>query len=358
MDRSPESGREYLINLGLSITPREASIDYRQANVKEIELHPAGDESESESESEVAPTNSEIFATSRSVEIEESQSEERVETTEESWVGNPVDHRIPELKSSEHRDRTQSSQSEDLQRNRTTEESTPRNEPDRPRPVDLSKNSNKQNREIREAYIYIERESSVEALEAQQHKMESESLSRRIVMDHEIAEGREPKEMSVSNVGYDMESAEPNGKIRFIEIKSTKLAWGRDGITLSSAPLDLSYIKKDAFWLYVIEFIGSAHSRIYKIQNPAQHIRGFKFNEAWKEIAISLEHPSNNQEVLGNGIGKEDVGLRILHVERGECFLIGWEQFGASVKVTLLFDNADEHVVLPLNITKMKKLGA
>ena len=156
------------------------------------------------------------------------------------------------MKSSEHRDRTQSSQSRDSQQNRTTGERTPRNEPDRPRPVDLSKNSNKQNREIREAYIYIERESSAEALEAQQHKMESENQSRRIVMEHEKAEGRNPEEMSIDNVGYDMESAEPNGDIRFIEIKSTKSLWGRDGITLSSAQLNLAYIKKNAFYLYVI----------------------------------------------------------------------------------------------------------
>jgi hypothetical protein len=176
-------------------------------------------------------------------------------------------------------------------------------------------------------------------------------------MEHEISEGRKPEEMPVNNVGYDMESTEPNGDIRFIEIKSTKSLWGGDGVTLSSAQLNFAYIKKDAFWLYVIENIGSAHSKIYKIQNPAQHIRGFKFNEAWKEIAFSLEHSSSNQEVLEDGIGKEDLGTRILHVERGECFLIGWEQFGASVRVTLLFDDADEHVVLPLNITKMKKLG-
>ena len=164
--------------------------------------------------------------------------------------------------------------------------------------------------------------------------------------------------MSANNPGYDIESTEPNGDIRYIEIKSTKSLWGRDGITLSFAQLNLAYIKKDAFWLYVIENIGSENSRIYKIQNPMQHLRGFKLNDSWKEIAVSLEHASNNQEFLENGIGKEDVGTRILHVERGECFLIGWEQIGASVKVTLLFDDIDEHVVLPLNFTKMKKLGA
>jgi hypothetical protein len=354
MCMSPESGLEYLKDVGVSISSREASIDFSQANVKEAELHSAVVESEREE----SPNHSVKAARPESLEIADPQTGEYVSTSEESGEESPVNIKTPELNSSEHRDRTQNSEPGDIQRNRVTGERAARNEPDRPRPVDHSKNHLKQNREIREAYIYIEREASVEALEVQQNKMESEDQSRRIVMEHEISEGREPEEMSPNNVGYDIESTESNGDIRFIEIKSTKSLWGRDGITLSSAQLNLAYIKKEAFWLYVIEDIGSANPQIYKIQNPARHIRGFKLNDAWKEIAISLEHSSNTQEVLENGIGKEDLGSRILHVERGECFLIGWEQFGASVRVTLLFDDEDEHVVLPLNITKMKKLGA
>lgn len=353
MAKPPESGRQYLMDVGVSISSREASIDFSQANVKEAELQAV----RVESESDATPKDSDKSANLKLVEEPDTQSEGNVEISEDLLEKHPVDNRMPELKSSEHRDRTQYSESADYERNRAAGERTARNEANRPRPVDHSRNHFKQNREIREAYIYIERESSVEALEAQQNKMESEGQSRRIVMEHEISEGRKPEEMPVNNVGYDMESTEPNGDIRFIEIKSTKSLWGGDGVTLSSAQLNFAYIKKDAFWLYVIENIGSAHSKIYKIQNPAQHIRGFKFNEAWKEIAFSLEHSSSAQEVLEDGIGKEDLGTRILHVERGECFLIGWEQFGASVRVTLLFDDADEHVVLPLNITKMKKLG-
>jgi hypothetical protein len=354
MAKLPKSGLQYLIDLGVSIASREASIDFSQANVKEVKLQSTG----VESESEATPIDTDKEAGPEFEDIVVSQSGEDVGTFGKSGGEGSIENRTPELKSSEHRDRTEKSASGDFQRNHAIGERAARNETDRPRQVDPGNNSVKQNREIREAYIYIERESSAEALEAQLNKMESEGQSRRIVMEHEISEGRKPEEMSVTNVGYDLESEEKNGDIRFIEIKSTKSLWGRDGITLSQAQLNLAYIKKDAFWLYVIENIGSAIPQIYKIQNPARHIRGFKFNEAWKEIAISLEYSLHNQDVLGNGIGKEDLGMRILHVERGECFLIGWEQFGASVKVTLQFDDTDEHVVLPLNITKMKKLGA
>jgi hypothetical protein len=290
-------------------------------------------------------------------EYEKQVSEDQGEAGESSEESQ-TDVKIPGLKSSEHRDRNQNLSSQDSSMNHPRAETPPRNTLDRPRPTGNSQSSNSYNREIREAYIYAQREPSEEAKEVQKTKMYSESLSRKIVMEHEQSEGREPEEMSGNNVGYDIESKEPNGDIRFIEVKSTKSLWGGDGITLSFAQLNLAYIKKDAFWLYVVENIGSANPRIYKIQNAAKHIRGFKLNDAWKEIAISLEHSSNHEEVLSDGISEDDVGMRILHVEHGECFLIGWQQFGSSVKVTLLFDDDDQHVVLPLNATKMKKLGA
>jgi hypothetical protein len=342
------------MDLGVSISPREASVDFSQANVKEVELQMSIQNIEDDS----THTDSQVSSNSEFIEIENYQLEYQVESDDSVQGIKPGDTSPSGLRSSEHRDRTQSAQPEDSRSSQSNSAIAPRKDMDRPRSVDRSKNFNRQYQEVREAYIYVEKEPTDDAIDAQKQKMESESQSRKIVIEHERSEGRETEEMSANNPGYDVESTEPNGDIRYIEIKSTKSLWGRDGITLSFAQLNLAYIKKDAFWLYVIENIGSENSRIYKIQNPMQHVRGFKLNDSWKEIAVSLEHASNNQNFLENGIGKEDVGTRVLHVERGECFLIGWEQIGASVKVTLLFDDIDEHVVLPLNFTKMKKLGA
>jgi hypothetical protein len=353
MARSPERGLQYLQDIGRAITPREASIDFSEANVEEIDLNTYGDDIQSDAMS----FHSDSVGGSVPQEYEKQVSEDQGEAGESSEESQ-TNLKIPGLKSSEHRDRNQNLSSQDSSMNHPRAETPPRNTLDRPRPTGNSQSSNSYNREIREAYIYAQREPSEEAKEVQKTKMYSESLSRKIVMEHERSEGREPEEMSGNNVGYDIESKEPNGDIRFIEVKSTKSLWGGDGITLSFSQLNLAYIKKDAFWLYVVENIGSANPRIYKIQNAAKHIRGFKLNDAWKEIAISLEHSSNHEEVLSDGISEDDVGMRILHVEHGECFLIGWQQFGSSVKVTLLFDNDDQHVVLPLNATKMKKLGA
>jgi hypothetical protein len=347
MDKSPESGLKHLIDVGAVTRPREASIDFSTATVKEVELGHAGDEIELQSQ----PIYSEEQMP------KDSQAGEDADFEDDSTDGNHPDSRVPGLQSSEHRDRTQSPQKADFERNRIGSERDPKSESARPRQTEQRKYSDMQKREIREAYIYIEKESSPDGVEAQKSKMDSEDLSRRIVVEHEKAEGRHPEEMSTDNPGYDIESTGPNGDIRFIEIKSTKSLWGKDGITLSNAQLNLAYIKKDAFWLYVVENIGSAQSRIYKIQNPAKHIRGFKLNDAWKEIALSLEYSLLNEDEIGETLSANDVGTRILHVERGECWLIGWEQIGVSVKVTLLFDHDDQHIVFPLNTTKMKKLN-
>ena len=381
MNKSPKRGLQYLQDIGISISERAASVDFSGANVKEVELtlsdaftsdseyaelgelenSDSGEieysQSVGDDESYSKPTDSQVSSYSGIREIEGYQLEEHVERGDALEVEKPGDVSPAALRSSEHRDRTQSAQPEDSHSRQSNGVRESRNDMDRPRSVDRSKNFNRQFQEIREAYIYVEKEPSEDAVDAQRQKMESESQSRKIVIEHERAEGRETEEMSANNPGYDIESTESNGDIRYIEIKSTKSLWGRDGITLSFAQLNLAYIKKDAFWLYVIENIGSENSKIYKIQNPMKHLRGFKLNDSWKEIAVSLELAAENREFLENGIGKEDVGTRILHVERGECFLIGWEQIGASVKVTLLFDDIDEHVVLPLNFTKMKKLG-
>ena len=210
--------------------------------------------------------------------------------------------------------------------------------------------------EIRSAYIYSIHAPTEEGIRNQAQKMENEKVSREIVFQHEIDEGRIPEDMPGLNAGYDLESMEPNGDIRFIEVKSIAGRWGGAGVTLSYSQIILASIKKDAFWLYIVESVNERSPRIYKIQNPVKYIRGFKFNDAWKELAISIEALQQNSDMHLNGITHEDLGGRILHTDRGECWLTGWLQMGQSIQVTLRFDN-DDQIVLPLNITKMKKLA-
>ena len=209
--------------------------------------------------------------------------------------------------------------------------------------------------EVRSAFIYAVHAPTEEGSRIQSERMANEKTSRELVIQHEIDEGRIPEDMPGLNVGYDIESTEAKGDIRFIEVKSIAGNWGGAGVTLSFSQINVASIKKDAFWLYIVENVNERNPRLYKIQNPVKYIKGFKFNDAWKELAISIEASHQHMDFNFMGITHEDLGTRILHTDRGECWLMGWLQIGQTVQVTLKFDN-DDQLVLPLNITKMKKI--
>jgi len=84
-------------------------------------------------------------------------------------------------------------------------------------------------------------------------------------------------------------------------------------------------------------------------------VKGFKFNEAWKEIASSIDLKNDINNLREGSIGEEDIGSRIFHTDKGECWLVGWIQNGETVKVILQFDGDKHDETLPLNATKMRK---
>ncbi len=229
-----------------------------------------------------------------------------------------------------------------------------RNEPDR---ISSRSNSNDSGgTEVRQAYIYVKQEPTEKGQSIQAEKMAGESLSRDFVMKHEIEEGRIPKEMSEDNVGYDIKSTEKNGDIRFIEVKSISGQWGGEGITVSPSQINFAQEYKKAFWLYVVENIGKSNARLHKLQDPMKYVKGFKFNEAWKEIASSIDLENDIDNLREGSIGEEDIGSRIIHTDKGECWLVGWMQNGETVRVILKFDDNKLDETLPLNATKMRKL--
>jgi hypothetical protein len=210
--------------------------------------------------------------------------------------------------------------------------------------------------EVRQAYIYVKQEPTEKGQSIQAEKMAGESLSRNFVVKHEIEEGRIPKEMSEDNAGYDIKSTEKNGDIRFIEVKSISGQWGGEGITVSPSQINFAQEYKKAFWLYVVENIGKSNARLHKLQDPMKYVKGFKFNEAWKEIASSIDLENDLGNLREGSIGEEDIGSRIFHTDKGECWLVGWMQNGETVRVILKFDGNKLDETLPLNATKMRKL--
>ena len=228
-------------------------------------------------------------------------------------------------------------------------------EPDRSASRSISSGSG--GTEVRQAYIYVKQEPTEKGQSIQAEKMAGESLSREFVIKHEIEEGRIPKEMSEDNAGYDIKSTEKNGDIRFIEVKSISGQWGGEGITVSPSQINFAQEYKKAFWLYVVENIGKSNARLHKLQDPMKYVKGFKFNEAWKEIASSIDLENTANNLREGSIGEEDIGSRIFHTDKGECWLVGWMQNGETVKVILQFDNLEHDETLPLNTTKMRKLN-
>ena len=88
-----------------------------------------------------------------------------------------------------------------------------------------------------------------------------------------------------------------------------------------------------------------------------KYVKGFKFNEAWKEIASSIDLENHIDNLREGSIGEEDIGSRIFHTDKGECWLVGWMQNGETVRVILKFDDNKLDETLPLNVTKMRKLN-
>lgn len=107
------------------------------------------------------------------------------------------------------------------------------------------------------------------------------------VMVYERQNGRSPKLMNFSNEGYDIESLQPDDQIRYIEVKALSGQWdARSAAGLTSAEFNHARRNKEKYWLYVVEFaLDDDLYRIHRIQNPAQRIDQYLFDDGWRSIA-------------------------------------------------------------------------
>ena len=209
------------------------------------------------------------------------------------------------------------------------------------------------------AYIYVSKSAEDDNAERRARAKENEKISRKYVMEHEKSEGRIATEMSDTNPGYDIESIENDGSgdLRFIEIKSLSGDWGAEGVSISIRQLDWAYRKGKCYWIYIVENINNENRKIHMISDPASHIRAFKFNSAWKDIAKSLALDFEIENDLSNAISEEDLGSEIRHTILGNCFLTEWIPFGKIIKVKLLFDGDDFSKEFTFKPQTMKKIN-
>lgn len=106
------------------------------------------------------------------------------------------------------------------------------------------------------------------------------------VLRYEQQHGRTPREMPHHQPGYDVQSADASGALRYIEVKSLSENWSEHyAAGLSRRQWETAQQHGDAFWLYVVERAAERDARVYPIRNPAGRVNQFLFDDGWISLA-------------------------------------------------------------------------
>ncbi len=97
---------------------------------------------------------------------------------------------------------------------------------------------------------------------------EVEKIGMMIAMEYEKSQGREPKDVSKENLGYDIRS-EGEGEVRYIEVKARK---DEGKVALTYNEWVMANRLKDKYWLYVIAN-AAKEPVLYVINNPAERLQ-------------------------------------------------------------------------------------
>jgi superfamily II DNA or RNA helicase len=128
--------------------------------------------------------------------------------------------------------------------------------------------------------------------------LEIEKIGMQITMSFEISQGRNPEDVSLQNLGFDIRSKAFDGSYRYIEVK----ARAREGkIALTPNEWLMANRLKDEYWLYVVVNVATK-PELYTIQDPAtklkpnevvEIVRYIVDKDDWKNIA--------KKEFIGEG---------------------------------------------------------
>ena len=134
----------------------------------------------------------------------------------------------------------------------------------------------------------------------EQRLPKDDANARRIVMDYEQREGRQPKEADRYQAGYDVLSGD--GK-RKIEVKGLQGAWQSDAtVTMTGRQFDDARTQDGDWWLYVVENLGTDHPSVIAIPNPAKGTsRFYLYARHWRDKAETkpskpLPGPDDDEE--------------------------------------------------------------
>jgi hypothetical protein len=124
---------------------------------------------------------------------------------------------------------------------------------------------------------------TAEAAERQERNSATDQAGVRRVLADEHDEGRMAVEMPHEHPGYDVESCDEHGTVRYIEVKSKATAWDGVGVALTSRQFERARELRTAYWLYVVELAGTDQERVFRIQDPAGRIDQYFFDDGWRE---------------------------------------------------------------------------
>lgn len=109
------------------------------------------------------------------------------------------------------------------------------------------------------------------------------------VVEYEKGHGLTPIVMPPKHPGYDIESKDSTGSVvRYIEVKSLSGNWGIDGAALTRPQFEKARELGDRYWLYVVEKAQQQDFKIHPIQNPAQRVNQFIYDDGWKNLTSTL----------------------------------------------------------------------
>lgn len=119
--------------------------------------------------------------------------------------------------------------------------------------------------------------------------VEIEAIGMKVAMDYELRQGRNPEDVHVENLGFDVRSR-GDRETRYIEVKA-RAAEGK--IALTPNEWMAAHRFSDNYWLYIVTN-AIAHPRLHIIQNPAAQLKAIEEVEVvrylvekdeWKRVA-------------------------------------------------------------------------
>jgi len=97
---------------------------------------------------------------------------------------------------------------------------------------------------------------------------EIEKIGMEVAMEYERREGREPEDVHLENLGYDIRSKD-RISYRYIEVKARA---GEGAVALTPNEWLMSHRLQKDYWLYIV-INASTNPELYLIQNPAAHLK-------------------------------------------------------------------------------------